>query len=151
MRGRTRAARRRRRSCLLLNSDSLYIQWVLTLLSRHRVTSSGCVCAKCPLLCLTLHFEQLKPEHGGFERGMAEATCTPAYAHCSCTVAAVDAEQAWGGKQRLGAKIALICLTLRLEQLKPEHGGFDEGARARRGGGVAPASSRTVTPYIPNG
>ena len=29
------------------------------------------------------------------------------------------------------AKIALVCLTLRFEQLKPEHGGFDEGAHAR--------------------
>ena len=116
---------------MLLHSDSLYTQWVMTLLSRHRVTSSGCVCAKCPLLCLTFRFERLKPEHGGFERGMAEATCTPAYAHCSCTVSAVDAEQAWGGKQRVGAKNPLICLTLRLEQLKPEHGGFDEGAHAR--------------------
>ena len=90
-----------------------------------------CARSACPLLCLTLHFEQLKPEHGGFERGMAEATCTPAYAHCSCTVSAVDAEQAWGGKQRVGAKNPLICLALRLEQLKPEHGGFDEGAHAR--------------------
>ena len=41
------------------------------------------------------------------------------------------ADKIGGGKQRAGAKNPLICLTLRLEQLKPEHGGFDEGAHAR--------------------
>ena len=66
------------------------------------MVSSGPVGAKIALVCLTLRFEQLKPEHGGFERGLAEATCTPAYAHCSCTVSAVDAGQALGGKQRVG-------------------------------------------------
>ena len=47
-------------------------------------------------------------------------------------MAAVVAEQAWGGKQRVGAKIDLYSLPyVALRATQAEHGGFDEGAHAR--------------------
>ena len=54
-------------------------KWLRSQPSRHGVASSGSVLAKNPLVCLTLRFEQLKPEHGGFDegahaRGETEAT-----------------------------------------------------------------------------